>query len=239
MKEQEMLEFADYIDNIAETEPEYGIKTFFKTPEPIKEECFRIIDRIEEIDILMPTVDRKQKGKFSYEKGMLLEELAKKILNIRNIFSVEERVECDSNEIDLLLQPSTNGAIYMRLLPEYLRKDCLVECKNHKDPIDVTLIGKFYSLLRYKTVKFGFMISNKELTGNNHWEDAVGLTKKLYLRDDTIIINITMAMIKELLESDGNIIDLIKSKVNEILYHTTFDSNICKHPAEEKMKKPC
>ena len=127
----------------------------------------------------------------------------------------------------------------MRLLPEYLRKDCLVECKNHKDPIDVTLIGKFYSLLRYKTVKFGFMISNKELTGNNHWEDAVGLTKKLYLRDDTIIINITMAMIKELLESDGNIIDLIKSKVNEILYHTTFDSNICKHPAEEKMKKPC
>ena len=236
MREEEMLRFADFMDTLAKQNPDYGIDMFFKTPDEVKKEGLAIIHRIEEIDRIMPSSNRSEKGKLSSEKGKLLEGLAKKILNVRNIFSVEERVECDSNEIDLLLQPATNNAMYASLLPEYLKNDCLVECKNHKKPIDVTLVGKFYSLMRYKKVKFGFMVTNKEITGQSPWEDAVGLTKKLYLRDDTFIINITIKMIKDLLESDISIINIIKAQVNEIIYHTNFDSYITTHPAENLMK---
>ncbi|MBS5305731.1 hypothetical protein [Clostridium sp.] len=235
MREEEILKFADLIDEIAETNLDYGIKMFFVTPEKTKQKCLQVIDRIEEIDELMPSADRSTKGKLSYEKGLLLENLAKNILNIRNIFSVKERVICDSNEIDILLQPVTNNVIYSALLPDYLKDDCLVECKNHKKAIDVTLLGKFYSLIRYKKVKFGFMISNKELTGQLPWDDAIGLTKKLYLRDDTIIINITIKMIKEMLELNESIINIIKNQVNDIKYHTNFENDIAMHPAEKLM----
>lgn len=236
MREEEMLKFADFIDTLAKKDPDYGINMFFKTPDEVKKEGLAIIHRIEEIDRIMPSSDRSEKGKLSFEKGELLEKLAKKVLNVRNIFSVEERVECDSNEIDLLLQPATNNVMYASLLPEYLQKDCLVECKNHKKPVDVTLVGKFYSLMRYKKVKFGFMVTNKEITGQSPWEDAVGLTKKIYLRDDTFIINITIKMIKDLLESNTNIINVIKAQVNEIKYHTKFDIHIMSHPAEKLMR---
>lgn len=232
MKEEQMLMFADFMDTLAKQDPNYGIDFFFKTPDEIKNEAFEIIYRIEEIDSIMTSSTRQEKGKLSFEKGELLEKLANKVLNIRNIFCVRERVVCDSNEIDLLLQPATNNAMYESLLPEYLKKDCLVECKNHKKPIDVTLIGKFYSLMRYKKVKFGFMVTNKEITGQSAWEDGVGLTKKLYLRDDTFIINITIKMIKEALESDTSIINVIKKEVNEIIYHTKFEDDITVHPAE-------
>lgn len=238
MKEDEMLKFADFMDTLAKQDPDYGINMFFKTPDEVKKEGLEIIHRIEEIDEIMPSRNKSEKGKLSSEKGKLLETLAKIVLNVRNIFSVKERVKCDSNEIDLLLQPATNNRMYASLLPAYLQKDCLVECKNHKKPIDVTLVGKFYSLMRYKKVKFGFMVTNKEITGQSPWEDAVGLTKKLYLSDDTFIINITIKMIKDLLESDKSIINIIKNQVNEIIYHTKFDSYITNHPAEKVMKSP-
>lgn len=236
MKEQEILQFLDYIDELAKQDPDYGINKFLLTKNEIKEECLGIINRIEDIDKYMPNVDRSKKGQLSFEKGKLLEDLAKKVLNVRNIFSVKERVVCDSNEIDLLLQPATNNAFYSSLLPDYLKKDSLVECKNHKKPIDVTLVGKFYSLMRYKKVKFGFMISNKEITGQTPWDDAVGLTKKLYLRDDTIIINITIDMIKKLLCDNISIISVIKQQVDQIIYHTKFDELITNHPAETLMQ---
>lgn len=236
MDDQNMLKFSDFMDELSKMDPDYGINMFFKTPDTTKRECLEIINRIEKIDNKMSSVGRAEKGKLSVEKGKLLEELSKKILSVRNIFSVKERVLCDSNEIDLLLQPATNNILYSSLLPDYLKKDCLVECKNHKEPIDVTLLGKFYSLMRYKKVKFGFMISNKEITGKHPWDAAVGLTKKLYLRDDTMIINITIQIIKELLETNGNIINTIKNQVNEIVYHTRFDDFITNHPAEKIMK---
>lgn len=233
MDEEEALKFVNYIDNLAEDNPDYGLDMFFRIQGDLKEQCVDMISRIEEIDLkIANTSSRSEKGSLSYEKGILLEKLAGKILSVRKLFSKKERVICDSNEIDVLLQPATNHAFYNSLLPEYLKRDFLIECKNHKNPIDVTLLGKFYSLMRYKKSKFGIMFSNLPLTGQSAWEDSVGLTKKLYLRDDTIIVNITIERIKEILEKNINIIAAIKKEVDEIIYHTKFDDYISKHPAE-------
>lgn len=233
MDEEQALKFANYIDNLSEDDPDYGLDMFFRIQGDLKDQCLEMISKIEEIDLkISKTSSRSEKGSLSCEKGILLEKLAAKILSVRNLFSRKERVLCDSNEIDILLQPATNTSFYNSLLPEYLKKDFLIECKNHKKPIDVTLLGKFYSLMRYKKSKFGIMFSNLPLTGQSVWEDSVGLTKKLYLRDDTIIINITIERMKEILEKNINIIAAIKKEVNEIIYHTKFEDYISKHPAE-------
>lgn len=234
--EEELLKFADFMDQLAEMDPDYGLEMFFKIPEEVKQKSKVMIERIEEIDKTMPTVDRPTKGKLSFEKGLLLEKLALKILNIRNMFSVSERVICDSNEIDILFQPATNNAMYISLLPEFFKKDYLIECKNHKKKIDVTLLGKFYSLIRYKKAGFGIMVSNKPLTGESTWKDSIGLIKKIYLRDNTLIINLTIDMIREVVYSNANIIKIINREVSEIIYHTKFEEDILIHPAEKLMR---
>lgn len=238
---KEILQFADFVDEVAEQDSDYGLREFFKIKWDVLNECSKLINRTEEINQIIPKTSKSQKGKLSYEKGPLLEKLAKVIFSIRNIYLINERVECDSNEIELLLRPSTNNSIYSRLLPDYLRSDILIECKNHSEKIDVTLLGKFYSLLRYKRVKFGIMFSYYPLTGENEWDAAVGLSKKLYLRDETIIVNVTIDDIKEILNPEGNdknIISIIKRKVGNIKYHTNINDSILPHPAEKKMKKP-
>lgn len=230
--EEELLGYVNFLDRMAKIDPEYGLDYLFKINAETKKECLDMIREIEEIDKKMSIVDRAEKGKLSYEKGKLLEDLSIKFLNIRYIFKISERVECDSNEIDILLQPATNNIIYDRFIPEFLKKDILIECKNHKKNIDVTLLGKFYSLLRYKHCKFGIMISNLPLTGRNEWDAAVGLTKKFYLRDNYMIINLTLDRIKEILEGDINIIKALKKEVDHIIYHTDFTNDIIKHQGE-------
>lgn len=236
MKESEFLLYADFIDELAETNSDYGLAMLFKTPIDVKECVLKKIDRIEEIDRTIPNVERKIKGQLSGEKGYLLEEIAACLLGIRKIFKINERVLCSSNEIDLLMQPNTNNALYQRLLPEFFRSDFLVECKNHSKKIDVTLVGKFYSLIKYKKASFGIMFTNKPLKGVGEWDSAIGLTKKLSLASNTIIINITLNEIKDVLESDTIFIEILKKKVDKIIYHTEFKSDVSKHPAEDKME---
>ncbi|NFO31508.1 restriction endonuclease [Clostridium botulinum] len=235
---EEMLKFADYIDELAETNPDYGLDCFFKLKDTLKDECKEIIRRSKEIDEIIPKVDRREKGKLSFEKGILLEKLAEKIFTVRNIFKEAERVECKSNEIDILLQSSTNNALYSRLLPDYFKKDILIECKNHKKPVDVTLVGKFYSLMRYKKGSFGIMVSNLPFTGQDEWDASIGLTKKLFLLDNSLILNITINDIEELLINNMNIVSFIERKVNHIKYHTEVIHSISEHPAEKIMTKP-
>lgn len=235
MEKEAVLKFADMVDELAKINPDYGRKLFFTTPENLKNKILNDIDRVEEIDKIMPNVDRSTKGKLSREKGLILEEIAGQILNIRNVYTKHDRVLCDSNEIDLVMQPSTNNCIYERFLPKYMREDFLVECKNHKKPIDVTLVGKFYSLVMYKSAKLGIMFTNQPLTGEHEWDAAIGLTKKLNLKSKVIIINVTISEIKNILQNNGVFIDLISEKVNKIIYHTDFRSNISMHPAEKLM----
>lgn len=233
--EKEILDFADMVDEIADTDPDYGRKKFFRTKDSLKSEVLSMIVRIEEIDNIMPDVDRKTKGELSVEKGLILEKITEKILGIRNLFRKHERVLCKSNEIDFVMQPATNCAIYHRLLPECMKKDFLIECKNHKKAVDVTLVGKFYSLIKYKSAKFGIMVTNMPLTGDQEWDAAVGLTKKLNLADKVIIINITLSEIKDALETDKIFIEVIKEKIDKLIYHTEFRDSIHNHPAEALM----
>ena len=103
MEKEAVLKFADMVDELAKINPDYGRKLFFTTPENLKNKILNDIDRVEEIDKIMPNVDRSTKGKLSREKGLILEEIAGQILNIRNVYTKHDRVLCDSNEIDLVM----------------------------------------------------------------------------------------------------------------------------------------
>jgi len=233
MNTDEMLNLLNHLNNIAETNPEYGLKLLDMEPKN-KKEALSIIERIDQINEELPKEkNRTEKGKLTFEKGRLLENLASRVLNEKNLFSVKQNLKCDSNEIDLLLQPASNNMIYNMFLPNFMKDDIIIECKNYNKGIDVTWTGKVYSLLNYKKVKAGIIFSYYGLKGKTHWDSAKGLVKKFYLKDDILIINITIDDIKKLLESnDDNIIKLIQRKVNEIKYHTDFEEHISQHPSE-------
>ncbi|KEI16919.1 hypothetical protein Z959_08815 [Clostridium novyi B str. ATCC 27606] len=235
IEQDEVYKVMDYLDNLADIDPNYALTEYFKHKDEEKQECLKIIDEIENINKLIPTIkDKSQKGKCTLKKGKLLEELALKILNVRRIFDIKPNLKCDSNEIDLLLQPSSNGKLYSRLLPQFMKEDIIVECKNYNKKIDVTWIGKVCSLLVYKKVKYGILFSYNELKGRNEWDASKGLVKKIYLSDNIMIINITIQDIKDILASEkNNIIKSIINKVNDIKYHTEFDKYIKPHPAQQ------
>lgn len=40
----------------------------------------------------------------------------------------------------------------------------LIECKNHKEPVNVGLVGKFYSLMEVSKIDVGIFISKEGVT---------------------------------------------------------------------------
>lgn len=229
-----------FLKDIAEVDPNYFSRELF-THSECKEECLNLIEEIDSInEKLLVETDKSKKGNLTLEKGKILEKIAQKMLKVNNVFNIFTNIKCDSNEIDLLLKLTSFGQGISMFLPKELTDDIIVECKNYSKGIDVTWTGKLYSLMRYKNVKCAILFSYLPLKGKNAWDSSKGLIKKLYLKDDSLIINITIEDIKNILFNDlekkefkyTNIITLIQSKIDNIRYHTQIDNLIEKHPAE-------
>ena len=61
-------------------------------------------------------------------------------------------------------------------------KRCCGECKNYKKNLDVTYVGKLYSLMTVTGVSTGIIFTQKGLTGRSEgFKDAYGLTKVLLM----------------------------------------------------------
>lgn len=232
--QKNILDAYNYFQLLAQDNPNFANEIFFKMNDAKKKECFNIINRIESINKLIPKEKkRSKKTELSKEKGALLEDLSKTVLNDKNIFSDYKNIRCSSNEIDVLLSPASMAKLMKELIPSLMQDDLIVECKNHNKKIDVTWVGKVYSLMKYKNVNNGIIFSFHELKGINEWDSAKGLVKKIFLNDKTIIINITINDIIDMLNSEKDtIIDLIERKVKSLKFHTDFTEFITKHPAE-------
>ena len=244
--DNKLLDIKTYIKELAETDPDYAVNELFAHSN--KEECLSLINEIDEINVkLANEKDRRERGKLTSKKGKALEYLAKASININNLYKTFTNIKCDSNEIDVLAIPASNVWTYDKLLPDFMTQIIIIECKNYNKSIDVTWTGKLYSLIKYKNVKAAVMFSYYPLSGIKEWEDAKGLVKKIYLKDDVIIINITVDEIRNIMndvkeiQNDGtnkysNIVVLIKHKINELQFHTDFGKIVSKHPAEKNKR---
>lgn len=176
------------------------------------------------------------------EKGKALEDLVSFIIKKSSIFKLFENLRNTTNEIDHLLKYSYIGNELIKQLK--LPGDIfLSECKNYDGKVDVTWVGKFYSLLQSNSVKLGLLFSYHGLAGRGEWHSAIGLTKKLYLlREDlenrTYIIDININDFRAI-ANGKNLLAIINAKMDALRFQTNFQKFLNeKHPAElEKASK--
>ncbi|HEL0722598.1 TPA: hypothetical protein TUX96_001437, partial [Streptococcus equi subsp. zooepidemicus] len=91
-------------------------------------------------------------------KGNALENLVVFLAQNTNLFEVIPNVRTSTNEIDALLRTKIQAK---PLLEKHLDigTDILFECKNYNQKVSVTWVGKFHSLLRHQSCKFGIIFS--------------------------------------------------------------------------------
>ena len=234
--EENYLAYKAYIRKKSKLNPNFAIQDCFSIEEEERKGFVVLMDEIDKINIeIKNTKKRAEKNALSRRKGKLLEELSNRILSSADIFAIKENLRDHTNEIDLLLTPSDYNKLNADVLPEYLKEDIIIECKNYNNKIENDWVGKFFSLLTTHKTKVGIIFSYYEFKGLNDWNAAKGLVRKLYLAEDVFIININFDDIKQHIINDKkNIVELIISKYNGLKHSASYKEFISTHPAEIK-----
>lgn len=158
------------------------------------------------------------------EKGDRLENLVSFLIQKSYFFEIYRNIHTGTNEIDEVIILSERGK---QALHEFnLARDILEiesdialgECKNYASTLNVTYVGKFYSLLVSTDVPFGIIFTQKGLTGNeNEFHDAYGLTKVLRIIEkyqnnrEMFILTFTLEDYEQI-ANGKSFFDLIKAK---------------------------
>ncbi|TEX16545.1 acetylglutamate semialdehyde dehydrogenase [Bacillus cereus] len=175
------------------------------------------------------------------EKGKILEEIVNYIVSKSIVFDLHRNLRTSTNEIDLLVNLNWRGKQFKEKgFIQFEDNQLICECKNYKKKIDVTWVGKFYSLLSCSTCRLGILFSYKGLTGKG-WNDAIGLSKKVYLlkekEDEKIkIIDFNIEDFN-LLEQGESFLNIIHTKLINLKYDTEILAKIASHPNEELIKE--
>lgn len=167
----------------------------------------------------------------SVEKGKILEDIVTFIANQNGLFEIHKNRRNRTNEIDIILigTPFAKTLFNNLVFPTH---DIICECKNYNNKIDVTWVGKLYSLLKSVKCKIGIMFSYYGFIGTD-WSASKGLAKKIFLSDDTILLDFNINDFEELENKD--FLTIICDKVNSIKYDTEIVYN--SHPQEEKISE--
>ncbi len=168
-------------------------------------------------------------------KGKKLEELISLLFSnpSRSFFECRRNCRTSSNEIDLLLTWNENARLnnISAAFPCF-GETFLCECKNYDGKVDVTYIGKFYSLLSMANAKLGVLIAWDGITGRGNWDSAKGLIKKIALKDGIFIIAVDKEDLKEIYDGKRHIYSLIYDKHTALCNDIDFRKYISKHSAE-------
>jgi len=164
---------------------------------------------------------KKDSFKNTKEKGDALENLISLLFQDK-FFIKKANIKSNTNEIDLLLYLTDEAKIYksIGIIPDWFPNNHFVlECKNYKDKVGVTYIGKFATLMKTHNSPIGIFVTNKEITGEKDgkysWADASGLVKKINLKysespNPIYIIPINFQQIENNIDKyKGNIFELL------------------------------
>lgn len=189
-------------------------------------------------------------------KGVMLEQLTKKLLKSIPCFDIINNPKSDSNEYDFVVKLNYDGRKDRAsgIVPRFIPDTFLIECKNYKKPVEVGLIGKFLSLMLTTNHHLGIFISNVGISGSGGrvWKNANAFLMKANLkysvlsadftsptndRRATILLDLTVADIKNMLEVDKNFFDLLIERREQISLGIVedFDCNIQPHPNQGKI----
>ncbi|MCL2323058.1 MAG: hypothetical protein FWC47_13270 [Oscillospiraceae bacterium] len=213
-----------------------------------KEELLKELKRWDdEVYFEYNSLFKKFKVSSTTEKGESLEALVKFILSKTKFFNVYGNIRTSTNEIDQLV-------IFKQEYKSYFEKDLkshgfkiyqedlgldpdqgyfICECKNYNKAIDVTWVGKFYSLMKALNCKIGIIFSYYGLSGKKALKDACGLTRILNIKEGMYIIDFNIDDFTEINNKNNNFIDLVIAKKNALKFDTNYKSFFQSHPNEE------
>lgn len=173
------------------------------------------------------------------EKGRLLEDLTYLLLyqGYNGLFECRKNIHTSSNEIDLQLcwSESARLAGLHQAFP-FLGDSFLCECKNYRKKVDVTYVGKFFSLLKVADCKVGIMMAWDGISSRSKWTDASGLIRKIALKDNTYILVIDQTDLERIYHHKSNIFSIMHDKYMALQNDINYDVYIKPHEAEEKFK---
>lgn len=217
---------ADYLKYIIEN----PIETFKELTE-WKSDDFKefkvLLDRLKEVN--------GSKNFKTSDKGVALEELVKFIIRKTFFFKVYGNVKTATNEIDQVIMLSKEGKqalsqfnISREIIPIYTDL-FLGECKNYKESLGVTWVGKFYGLLNSCKCDFGILFSVNGLTGSEDtWNNSFGLIRifnmieKYKCNRNFNIIEFNLSDYEKI-ACGINFFDLVEAKLNAMKISTTYD----------------
>ena len=170
------------------------------------------------------------------ERGKILEKMAG-LLFFRGNAMFDKAINCKTvtNEIDILVNWSKEALqIGLNKAYEFIGESFLCECKNYTGSVDVTYIGKFYSLMKVSNVKFGIIFSRNGISGQNIWLYGKGLARKIALSEQIYIIDITWSDFEEIYNKKTNILKVINDKYIAMRNDISYSEYRIKHEMEDE-----
>lgn len=146
--------------------------------------------------------------------GKCLELIAIYLFFTNQPFEVKRNVLTLHSENDLRVRSLIDNDPILELLGRYF----LVECKNWTDPVDSKTIKTFISNVRFARCETGILISKNGITGSKRKDNAWFVVRAEYHKDNVIIIVIDRADLELISEEKTNLLDLLKSKYEQIRF---------------------
>lgn len=205
--------------------------------------CEFTLEQKDHYELLLNDLEREQASKTSStkDKGAALENLVNYLLQCSgDLFEVYNDVRTNTNEIDQIIKLKVKGRMLRSLgVLDERYDEFICECKNYKNRVGVTYVGKFCSLMNSCNIKFGVLFSYRGVTGSG-WKDSSGLIKKIYMKSNvnenpTTIIDFNIEDFKSIRDGN-NFLDIIETKIMKLKYDTNFETLIQPHPAENLLK---
>lgn len=187
------------------------------------------------LEELIAKIERNE-FKTTKEKGDTLEKLINVLFcsSVRPLFNVLYNLRTSTNEIDLILELTPTGHVLsLDQIYPFVSSELIIECKNHEKPLDVGLVGKFYSLLSTCNFSNGILVSWNGFTGRD-WTDALGLIKKIALKDNIYILTLDKKDLRAVVNSERSLYSMLSEKYLSLKTDTDISQYKQTHQNESK-----
>jgi hypothetical protein len=176
------------------------------------------------------------KDELSRKDGKLLEQLSASLLfnGTNQLFECIRNARTSTNEIDILVRWS--DAARMADLPSafpIFKDSFLCECKHYDKKVDVTYVGKFANLLQVSNKALGILFTIHGVTARSSWSDAVGLIKKIALRQKIYIITFDLEDYRTIYKRQENFFSLASKKYEALSTDINYEKYLSCHELEE------
>lgn len=146
--------------------------------------------------------------------GKYLELIAIYLFFTNRPFEVKRNVLTLHSENDLRVRSLIDSDPILELLGRYF----LIECKNWSSPVDSKTIKNFISNVRFARCETGILISKNGITGSKTRDNAWFVVRAEYHKDNIIVIVLDRSDLKKISEEKMNLLDLLKSKYEQIRF---------------------